>query len=73
MSTAIIPAFSISDNPAEISASLDEAGCAVVHGMFSEEQCAQMRAELDSHLEHAAEAAFAIVIRPKRLRACIGG
>jgi ectoine hydroxylase-related dioxygenase (phytanoyl-CoA dioxygenase family) len=53
MSKAIIPAFSISDNPAEISASLDEAGCAVVHGMFSEEQCAQMRAELDPHLEHA--------------------
>ncbi|MEO2184109.1 MAG: phytanoyl-CoA dioxygenase family protein [bacterium] len=53
MSKAIIPAFSISDNPAEISASLDEAGCAVVQGMFSEEQCAQMRAELDPHLEHA--------------------
>jgi hypothetical protein len=53
MPKAIIPAFSISDNPAEISASLDEAGCAAVHGMFSEEQCAQMRAELDPHLEHA--------------------
>ena len=51
MSKAIIPTFSVSDNPAEISASLDEAGCAVVRGMFSDDRCAQMRAELDLHLE----------------------